>query len=73
MAEKSFSGAIVDVTYDGAICSHAGECVKGMPTVFDLEQKPWINPATADTPELADQLREVVGRCPSGALQIVEH
>ena len=70
MTRRTYTGPIIDVTFDGAICEHAAECVRGMPTVFDTSAKPWINPEHADTPELADHLREVVGRCPSGALQI---
>jgi uncharacterized Fe-S cluster protein YjdI len=73
MASKTYSGPLVDVSYDGAVCQHAAECIRGMPVVFDTSARPWIDPGQATTPELADQLREVVGRCPSGALAIVEH
>jgi uncharacterized Fe-S cluster protein YjdI len=61
------------VSDDRELCIHSGVCLAGMSAVFDLDQRPWTNPEHASTPELADQLREVVGRCPSGALQIVEH
>ena len=44
-----------------------------MPTVFDTAARPWINPENAGTAQLADELRAAVGRCPSGALEIVEH
>jgi len=64
---------LLDVTYDRDVCQHAAECVRGMPTVFDTGKKSWIDPRNADSPELADHLREVVGRCPSGALEIAEH
>ena len=70
---KTFTGPIVDVTFDGTRCQHSGECVRGMPSVFDVSKRPWIDPSTADTPEAADHLREVVGRCPSGALGVAEH
>lgn len=73
MARKTYNGAIIDVSFDGELCRHAAECVRGMPGVFDTKKRPWINPAGADTAELANQLRQVVGRCPSGALEIVEH
>jgi uncharacterized Fe-S cluster protein YjdI len=72
MARKTYYGPIIDVSFDGAICEHSGECVRGMGEVFDTTKRPWINPTHANTPELADQLRQVVGRCPSGALEIVE-
>ena len=73
MARKTFTGPLLDVSFDGAVCQHSGECVRGMPVVFDTSARPWINPGTATTPERADLLREVVGRCPSGALHIEQH
>lgn len=72
MTRKRYFGPLVDVTFDGAICQHAAECVRGMPSVFDTAKRPWIDPGKADTAERADLLREVVGRCPSGALQLEE-
>jgi uncharacterized Fe-S cluster protein YjdI len=73
MTRKIYFGPIVDVSFDGEVCQHAGECVRGMPTVFDTGKRPWIDPGQADDATLADRLRAVVGCCPSGALQIIEH
>ncbi|MDQ7993911.1 MAG: (4Fe-4S)-binding protein [Propionicimonas sp.] len=73
MTRKHYLGPIVDVSFDGAVCAHAAECVRGMPAVFDTGRRPWIDPGVATTPELAERLRTVVGRCPSGALRIEEH
>lgn len=73
MARKTFTGPLVDVSFDGEVCQHAAECVRGMPSVFDTAHRPWIHPEAATTPEQADLLREVVGRCPSGALHIQVH
>lgn len=73
MARKTYTGPLVNVTFDGALCEHAAECVRGMPEVFDTSARPWINPGVATTQAQADQVREVVGRCPSGALLIEEH
>ncbi|WP_114561472.1 (4Fe-4S)-binding protein [Desertihabitans aurantiacus] len=73
MAAKVYTGPVLDVSFDGEVCRHAAECVRGMPEVFDVAARPWIDPAVAATDASAQQLREVVGRCPSGALQIVEH
>jgi uncharacterized Fe-S cluster protein YjdI len=70
---KTYSGPLVDVSFDGEICRHAAECIRGMPSVFDTSARPWIDPRNATTPEEAELLRQVVGRCPSGALEIVEH
>lgn len=73
MARKHYTGPFVDVTDDRALCEHSARCVQGMAAVFDTSRRPWINPTVADTAELAEQLRAVVARCPSGALLIHEH
>lgn len=72
MTRKTYRGALLDVSFDGALCQHAAECVRGMPSVFDTTARPWINPDTASTEAQAEQLREVIGRCPSGALAVEE-
>jgi len=72
MTRKMYTGPIVNVSYDGANCAHSGVCVRGMPSVFDTAKRPWIDPGNASTEDLAARLREVVSRCPSGALQIHE-
>lgn len=53
--------------WDASKCYHAAECVRGLPKVFDPKRKPWIELEHA----AADEIKEVVGRCPSGALSIV--
>jgi CDGSH-type Zn-finger protein/uncharacterized Fe-S cluster protein YjdI len=52
------------VEYDAARCTHVKECVKGLPTVFDPNRRPWVDPNLA-SPEAVE---EVVRRCPTGAL-----
>ena len=64
---KTYEGTEIDVSFDGDVCEHAGECVKGLPAVFDTSRKPWILPDAASADEVAAQ----VERCPSGALQYV--
>lgn len=68
MAKKTYTGTSIDVSFDAETCIHAGECVRGLPQVFDTKRKPWIAPNEAS----ADAIRDVVARCPSGALEIVE-
>lgn len=65
MAEvKQYWSDEIVVTYDAARCIHAAECLRGLPQVFDTGKRPWIQPTNAT----ADQVAEVVMRCPSGAL-----
>jgi uncharacterized Fe-S cluster protein YjdI len=65
MAAKEYRAGAVVVSYDPDVCIHAAECVRGLPRVFDPQARPWIQPANA-APE---DIRAVVGKCPSGALQ----
>ena len=44
--------------------THATECARGLPAVFDTSRKPWIAVDAA----AADAVVTVVERCPSGAL-----
>ena len=53
------------VTFDPNVCQHSGVCVRGLPRVFDIKRKRWVEPANAPAAEVAAQ----VARCPSGALQ----
>lgn len=54
----------VTVTWEPGRCRHAGECVRGLPAVFEVDRRPWIDPAAAP----AEQVVEVIDRCPSYAL-----
>jgi len=64
---QTYAGDGFEVTYDPGTCTHAAECARGLPEVFDPEARPWIRPERAS----ADRVAEVVARCPSGALKIV--
>jgi uncharacterized Fe-S cluster protein YjdI len=66
MARRTYTGEDVDVSFDAELCQHAGECVRGLPGVFDTAARPWIQPDGAPAADVV----EVVGRCPSGALRV---
>jgi CDGSH-type Zn-finger protein/uncharacterized Fe-S cluster protein YjdI len=59
-----YEGETLTVLYDVKRCIHAAECVRGLPTVFDAQRRPWVTPDAADTGQVADVIR----RCPTGAL-----
>ncbi|WP_017581296.1 (4Fe-4S)-binding protein [Nocardiopsis valliformis] len=63
--KKTYEGQSIAVTFEAGRCQHAAECVRGLPEVFDIERRPWIQPDNA----AADRTAEVVRRCPSGALE----
>lgn len=67
MGEKVYTGRRVTVTYDPVRCRHFAECVRGLPQVFDTHKRPWVNVDAAP----AEQVAEIVRRCPSGALHAV--
>jgi uncharacterized Fe-S cluster protein YjdI len=63
---KTYEGKEVDVSFDPELCIHSGNCVGGLPAVFDVKRRPWITPDGAPADEVVAQ----VARCPSGALRI---
>ena len=66
---KTYRGKEVDVSFDPEVCVHSGNCVRGLPAVFDTKRRPWIEPDGASADEVVAQ----VGSCPSGALQYERH
>ena len=62
---KTYRGADIEVTFDLDQCVHVGECLRGNPSVFKLGRRPWVLPDAGR----ADDVAEVILRCPSGALQ----
>ncbi len=63
---QEYQGTIVTIAYDEKLCTHSGNCVKTLPSVFDVSRQPWINPDRA-TP---DNISAAVAKCPSGALKM---
>jgi CDGSH-type Zn-finger protein/uncharacterized Fe-S cluster protein YjdI len=67
MSEKdviTFPGGKVDVTWDGRLCIHIGECGQAQGELFVGGRKPWCKPDLVDIGHVV----EVVESCPSGAL-----
>ncbi len=66
MSEKihEYAGANIAVHYQSKRCIHAAECVHGLPTVFNPNERRWVQPENAS----ADEIAAVVMNCPSGAL-----
>jgi uncharacterized Fe-S cluster protein YjdI/CDGSH-type Zn-finger protein len=66
---KVYRGRDIEVSFDLDICIHVGECLRGDRQVFQLKRRPWALPDLAE----ADEVAEVVRRCPSGALLYRRH
>jgi CDGSH-type Zn-finger protein/uncharacterized Fe-S cluster protein YjdI len=59
-----YPGAEIDVQWDGRLCIHVGECGTARNELFVAGREPWCVPDTCGPAEV----REIVERCPSGAL-----
>jgi len=63
-SEKKYEGKEVTIHDDRGICSHAGYCTDGLPSVFKMDEDPWIDPNGASKKDII----ETIEKCPSGAL-----
>ena len=61
----NYTNGEITVEWTPDFCKHSGRCVMGLPTVFDINKKPWINMQGADTAAIIAQ----VDKCPTGALK----
>lgn len=52
------------VIWQPALCVHSANCVKGLPQVFNPQQRPWIDLQQAGQKSLS----ATIDQCPSGAL-----
>jgi CDGSH-type Zn-finger protein/uncharacterized Fe-S cluster protein YjdI len=59
-----FPGKDVDVTWDGRLCIHIGECGQASGDLFIGGRQPWCQPDLVEHEHVMD----VCERCPSGAL-----
>ena len=55
------------VKWDDKICIHAGECVKNLPSVFKVVDEKFV---IVESGASEDEVKRVVGLCPSGALKV---
>lgn len=57
----------MNVKWDENVCTHAGKCVKGLPTVFKIVDGKFVIDQSGASEE---SIREQVEKCPSGALTV---
>lgn len=62
--DKRYTRGDLTVSWKPDLCTHSGNCVRGLSAVFNTRQRPWINMSGAGKDEIIVQ----VGKCPSGAL-----
>lgn len=63
---KEYTNGEVTVVWKPDLCIHSGICLRGLPKVFNLKQRPWVNMEAADSEAIVNLVRE----CPSKALSI---
>src|SRR6202795_4621759 len=61
---RRYDGEDITITYDVKRCIRAEECVRGLPRVFDPGRRVWVDATQANAEEIAN----IVQRCPTGAL-----
>lgn len=68
MSKKTFEykGKEATVSWNGNLCIHFGECGRAEGDLFVGSHKPWCDPDLSPH----DEIREVICRCPTGALSV---
>lgn len=61
---KKYTNGEVTVVWKPKQCIHSAICFKGLPNVFNPQNRPWVTPEGATTEQIINQ----VNQCPSGAL-----
>lgn len=60
-----YQGKDITVTFEKDLCIHSCECINGLPEVFDVRKRPWIN-VSGSTSEC---IQKVIDTCPTKALK----
>ncbi len=61
-----YSGDRAEVSWHGGLCIHIGECGRAKGDLFVGGRQPWCQPDLASD----DEVKDVVTRCPTGALSV---
>jgi uncharacterized Fe-S cluster protein YjdI len=63
--ERIYENERIRVIWDPDKCMHSGICTGGLPQVFDMHRRPWVDTSAADV----EDIKRVIDACPSGALR----
>ncbi len=63
---KEYENGEITVVWNPKLCTHSARCVRGLPEVFDLKARPWVNLLGSTSAAIIAQVEQ----CPSGALSI---
>ena len=62
--KKEYRTDEIAVTWEPEFCTHVGNCVRGVPEVFNPRDRPWVHVDQAP----ADEIARVIMTRPTGAL-----
>ncbi len=62
---RTYQSDQIRVLWDATRCTHVANCLRALPTVFDVGARPWVNVEGASAEEVAAAVRT----CPTGALR----
>ena len=63
---KTYDNGEITVVWQPHKCIHSAICFRGLPSVFNPQNRPWVTINGADTDTIAQQVEQ----CPSGALSL---
>lgn len=63
---REYTNGEVTVLWDMKKCIHSANCIRNLPSVFDVKASPWIDMKGASSQEITT----AVHKCPSGALSM---
>lgn len=63
---RTYTNGEITVEWRPELCVHCEACITGLPQVFDLSKRPWVNIHGATSEQIVKQVSE----CPDGALSI---
>ena len=61
---KEYTNNEITVYWNPDMCIHSANCVRCLPVVFNLNERPWINMKGA----ISEDIMKAIDKCPSGAL-----
>ena len=62
--QKEYKTQDITIIWKPELCTHAGECVRRLPSVYNPKDRPWCKPENATSEQLMSQ----IDACTSKAL-----
>ncbi|MGB0523947.1 MAG: (4Fe-4S)-binding protein [Flammeovirgaceae bacterium] len=66
--KKTYSNDDITVVWQPGICTHSTKCWKGLISVFNPKERPWVKMDGASS----ERIMEQIDQCPSGALSYIK-